>query len=173
MLNLTQDSQLLPIESIEVSLDSPTTDQSISQEKDFLQGKGAQRVLNISSRNHLDRVVLLEHVHGLNSPQFKIDHIASEDVVPLDQSAVNIPNSIGSINLLGKSLHEWGGIALISLDRDSRMLRMLYKKVPGIKDWWREIQARAFHSRIPAAYSEQATAEVANNLALNCSLSKL
>lgn len=156
MLTLTQETGLIPPESIEVSLDSPTTDQSILQEKDFFKGRGKLRVLNISSRDHLDRVVLLEKAHRLQNPQLTIDHMAAEDIVPLDNSAANIPNSIGSVKLHGKSLHEWGGITLLTLDRDSRMLRTIYDKVPGIKNWWRYVQSKFIYGRkAPASLGSQ------------------
>lgn len=56
MLNFAREHQLVPVDSIDVSLDSPTTDQSILEEKAYIEGNSVHHLLNISSRNHLDRV---------------------------------------------------------------------------------------------------------------------
>lgn len=140
MYRYIQERDVVPLNRIDVEVDTRTTDVSIEQMKKYLKREGLSRVFYITSGDNLARSVLLQEAHGLRNPKYKIDSIASENLSPPENPVTNVPRSISSLKVFGKSLHEWGGILYITIDRHSVFQRTFRDQLDWFKTWLIKIQ---------------------------------
>lgn len=140
MYRYIQERNAVPLNKIDVEVNTPNTDVSIEQMERYLKRERLSRVLYITSRDNQWRSVILQDAHGLRSPKYKIDNAASEDLSPPENPVTNAPRSVSSLKVFGKSLHELGGILYITIDRDSTIQRTFRNQLASFKMWLIKIQ---------------------------------
>lgn len=135
-----QERDAVLLNRIDVEVNTLNTDVSIEQMRRYLERERLSRVLYITSRDNLARSVLLQDAHGLRSPKYKIDSVASEDLSPPENPVTNTSRSVSSLKIFGKSLHELGGILYITIDRRSTIQRTFRNQLASFKMWLIKIQ---------------------------------